>query len=193
MACDLVSDQELIKQYLSGEEQALGVLIERHQERVFGFLYNKVKNREVAEDLFQEVFIKLVNKLKKGVYNEEGKFSSWIIRVSHNLTIDYFRKQAKNKTTSGGVNFDIFDVIADEVESAEDRFEHEFQCKKVAHLVESLPESQKQVVKMRMYYDMSFKEIAFETGVSINTALGRMRYAVLNLKKMMDTASVRVQ
>lgn len=190
MVCDSLSDQELVKAYMGGSEHALAVLIERHQERVFGYLYNKVRNREVAEDLFQEVFIKLVNKLKKGVYIEEGKFASWLMRVSHNLTIDYFRKSAKNKTTSGGADFDIFDVIADEEINQEDIMLHNLNCKRVAKLVEQLPENQREVVKMRMYYDMSFKEIAAETGVSINTSLGRMRYALMNLRKMIEKTPI---
>lgn len=190
MVCDSLSDQELVKAYMGGSEHALAVLIERHQERVFGYLYNKVRNREVAEDLFQEVFIKLVNKLKKGVYIEEGKFASWLMRVSHNLTIDYFRKSAKNKTTSGGADFDIFDVIADEEINHEDIMLHNLNCKRVAKLVEQLPENQREVVKMRMYYDMSFKEIAAETGVSINTSLGRMRYALMNLRKMIEKTPI---
>jgi RNA polymerase sigma-70 factor (ECF subfamily) len=193
MVCNSFSDQELIKAYLDGNEAALAILVERHQERVFGYLYNKVRNREVAEDLFQEVFIKLVNKLKKGVYIEEGKFSSWLMRVSHNLTIDYFRKAAKNRTTSGGADFDIFDVIADEPINMEEMQLHKLKCDNIAQLVDTLPEKQKEVVKMRMYYDMSFKEIAEETGVSINTALGRMRYALLNLRKMVDEVPIYMQ
>lgn len=193
MVSDSLSDQELVKSYMDGNENSLAILIERHQERVFGYLYNKVRHREVAEDLFQEVFIKLVNKLKKGVYIEEGKFASWLMRVSHNLTIDYFRKSAKNKTTSGGVDFDIFDVIADEEINPEELMLHNLNCKRVADLVKRLPDNQRDVVKMRMYYDMSFKEIAAETGVSINTSLGRMRYALLNLRKMIEATPITLE
>lgn len=186
MVCEKISDQELVKKYLKGHEFALQILIERHQEKVLGYIISKVKDRQLAEDLFQDVFIKVINTLRKGKYNEEGKFLPWVMRISHNLTIDYFRNAKKMKTTAGNKDFDIFDIIPDDEVNAEDKMAYANSLSKVKELIHHLPADQLQVLKMRMYYEMSFKEIADETNVSINTALGRMRYALMNLRKLVD-------
>ncbi|UTW65656.1 sigma-70 family RNA polymerase sigma factor [bacterium SCSIO 12643] len=190
MVCEKISDQELVKKYLKGHELALQILIERHQEKVLGYIISKVKDRQLAEDLFQDVFIKVINTLRKGKYNEEGKFLPWVMRISHNLTIDYFRNAKKMKTTAGNKDFDIFDIIPDDEVNAEDKMAYANSLSKVKELIHHLPADQLQVLKMRMYYEMSFKEIADETNVSINTALGRMRYALMNLRKLVDENNI---
>jgi RNA polymerase sigma-70 factor (ECF subfamily) len=186
MVCEKLSDQQLVRQYLDGKESSLQMLIERHQEKVLGYIVSKVKDRQLAEDLFQDVFIKVINTLRKGKYNEEGKFLPWVMRISHNITIDYFRNAKKLKTTAGTAEFDIFDVIPDEETSTEDKIAFSNSLSIVKDLIQFLPADQLEVLKMRLYYEMSFKEIADETNVSINTALGRMRYALLNLRKMIE-------
>ena len=186
MVCDKVTDRELVHDYLHGKENALQVLIERHQEKILGYIISKVRDRQLAEDLFQDVFIKVINTLRKGKYNEEGKFLPWVMRISHNLTIDYFRNSKKMKTTAGTKDFDIFDIIPDEEVNTEDKIAVANSLSIVKDLIHHLPVDQLEVLKMRMYCDMSFKEIADETNVSINTALGRMRYALMNLRKLVE-------
>lgn len=190
MVCEKISDQELIRKYLSGHEASLQLLIQRHQEKVLGYIVSKVKDRQLAEDLFQDVFIKVINTLRKGKYNEEGKFLPWVMRISHNITIDYFRNAKKMRTTAGTKEFDIFDIIPDEEENTEDKIAKANSLVTVKELIKHLPEDQLQVLKMRMYYEMSFKDIAEETNVSINTALGRMRYALMNLRKMVEENNI---
>ena len=193
MVCEKISDQELVSKYLRGHEPSLQILIERHQERVLGYIVSKVKDRQLAEDLFQDVFIKVINTLRKGKYNEEGKFLPWVMRISHNLTIDYFRNAKKIKTTSGTKEFDIFDIIPDQEDHMEDKLARSNSLLTVKELIQHLPADQLEVLKMRMYYEMSFKDIAEETNVSINTALGRMRYAIMNLRKMVDQNGIVLQ
>lgn len=193
MVCDKITDQELVRTYLDGNENALQVLVERHQEKILGYIISKVRDRQLAEDLFQDVFIKVINTLRKGKYNEEGKFLPWVMRISHNLTIDYFRNAKKMKTTAGSKDFDIFDIIPDEDHNTEDKIAVANSLAKVKDLIEFLPADQLEVLKMRMYYEMSFKEIADETNVSINTALGRMRYALMNLRKMVEEKRIDLQ
>jgi RNA polymerase sigma-70 factor (ECF subfamily) len=190
MVCEKISDQELVKKYLKGHEPSLQILIERHQEKILGYIISKVRDRQLAEDLFQDVFIKVINTLRKGKYNEEGKFLPWVMRISHNLTIDYFRNAKKMKTTAGTKDFDIFDIIPDNEVNAEDKMAYATSLNTVKELINHLPDDQLQVLKMRMYYEMSFKEIANETNVSINTALGRMRYALMNLRKLVEENNI---
>ena len=190
MVCDKVTDQELVRSYLGGSENSLQVLIERHQEKVLGYIVSKVKDRQLAEDLFQDVFIKVITTLRKGKYNEEGKFLPWVMRIAHNLTIDYFRNAKKMKTTAGTKDFDIFDIIPDEEVNAEDKLALANSLATVKDLIQFLPADQLEVLKMRMYFNMSFKQIAEETNVSINTALGRMRYALINLRKMVEENNI---
>lgn len=186
MEFSLLSDSRLIEYYIQGDENALEFLIRKHQNRIFNFIYSKVRNRDVANDLFQDVFIKVINTLKMGNYSEEGKFLPWVLRISHNLVIDYFRKLKRIPSFANSEDFDIFLVVKDEGLNMESRMIKDQIDSDVIKLLEELPDDQKEVLKMRIFQDMSFKEIADNTGVSINTALGRMRYALINLRKLID-------
>ena len=190
-----VEDDELIHQYQGGEESAMSELLERHKRRVFGYILNVVRDRNVAEDIFQETFFKVIRTLKKKQYNGEGKFIQWVMRIAHNLSIDYFRQNQRLTTVSkvtrpDGKVMDVFDVIKVEDNSLQDSIVRHQIRKDVRKLIEHLPHEQKEVVILRHYYDMSFKEIADMTNVSINTALGRMRYALINLRRLADEHQV---
>ena len=182
----LVSDSTLVSQYIQGKEASLEILIKRHQQRLYRFIYSKVQDKDVTEDVFQDTFIKVIRTLKKGNYNEEGKFLTWVMRIAHNLVIDYFRKSKRIPSFKNKDDFDIFSIIGDGSLNAEKKMIQEQIYNDVRELVHSLPEEQKEVLIMRMYRDMSFKEISENTGVSINTALGRMRYALINLRKLIE-------
>ncbi|MEQ8909145.1 MAG: sigma-70 family RNA polymerase sigma factor [Vicingaceae bacterium] len=186
MEPQLKSDKTLIREYLNGKESSFEILLNRYKDRVFSYILFTIKDKALANDIFQETFMKVIRTLKKGKYNEEGKFLPWVNRIAHNLMIDHFRKNKKYPTTSGGENFDIFDIIPDESRSVEDQTIKDQILSDVKKLIHELPQDQKEVLMMRMYFDMSFKEIAERTNVSINTALGRMRYALINLRKMVD-------
>lgn len=193
----LVDDQELVNQYISGEESALCTLIQRHKRRIFSYIMHTVKDKALAEDIFQDTFIKVIGTLKKGHYNEEGKFLPWVLRIAHNLIIDTFRRDKRMPTISGGTNddgedFDIFSVLGEFDRTAEQEIIQGQIRKDIRKLVECLPAEQREVLMMRHYYDMSFKEISEQTNVSINTALGRMRYALINLRKMIEEKDVVV-
>ncbi len=179
-------DSTLVSSYIKGDEVALEVLIKRHQQRLFSFIYSKVKNRDHTEDLFQDTFIKVIRTLKKGSYNEEGKFLPWVMRIAHNLVIDHFRKSNRMSTHKNTDEFDIFSVLGDPALNVEKRMIKAQIHSDVKELINELPEEQKEVLVMRMYSDMSFNEISENTGVSINTALGRMRYALINLRKLIE-------
>ena len=179
-----LSDKELIRKYLSGEEAAFEVLITRNKDRVFSQLVIMLKDRELAEDLFQETFIKVVNTLKAGKYNEEGKFLPWVLRIAHNLAIDHFRRIKKRKEIYNSEKFDLVGNIPEESKNIEESLMTEQIHFEVKKLVDLLPKEQMEVVKLRMYMGLSFKEISDETEVSINTSLGRMRYALINLRKL---------
>jgi RNA polymerase sigma-70 factor (ECF subfamily) len=181
-----LSDSVLIERYLSGSEFSLERLISRHQSRIFNFINSKVQNRDTAEDIFQDTFIKVIRTLKGGQYNEEGKFLPWVMRISHNLVIDFFRKNNRMPKVKNTEEFDIFQFISDSSLNAEHTMVQDQIVKDLQKLVHELPEDQKEVLIMRLYRDMSFKEIAKNTNVSINTALGRMRYAIINLRKLID-------
>ena len=181
-----ISDSVLVERYLSGSEISLEVLISRHQSRIFNFINSKVQNRDTAEDIFQDTFIKVIRTLKGGQYNEEGKFLPWVMRISHNLVIDFFRKNNRMPKVKNTEEFDIFQFISDSSLNAEHTMVQDQIVKDLQKLVQELPEDQKEVLIMRLYRDMSFKEIAKNTNVSINTALGRMRYAIINLRKLID-------
>ena len=181
-----LSDSELVERYLSGSEISLEILISRHQSRIFNFINSKVQNRDTAEDIFQDTFIKVIRTLKGGQYNEEGKFLPWVMRISHNLVIDFFRKNNRMPKVKNTEEFDIFQFISDSSLNAEHTMVQDQIVKDLQKLVQELPEDQKEVLIMRLYRDMSFKEIAKNTNVSINTALGRMRYAIINLRKLID-------
>ncbi len=183
---DVVSDSALVRDYINGKELAIEVLIKRHQQRLYSFIYSKIQNRDTTEDIFQDTFIKVIKTLKKGNYNEEGKFLPWVMRIAHNLIIDFFRKNNRMPVFNNTDDFDIFSVLSDGTLNAENRIIKEQISADVRGLVEELPEEQKEVLKMRIYNDMSFNEISENTGVSINTALGRMRYALINLRKIIE-------
>ena len=186
MRDNLTPDSKLVSNYINGNEYALEILIKRHQQRLFSFIYSKVKDKDITEDIFQDTFIKVIRTLKKGNYNEEGKFLPWVVRISHNLIIDYFRKSNRMPKFRNTDEFDIFSVLGDGVLNAEKKIIKEQIHADVRELINELPEEQKQVLVMRMYNDMSFNEISENTGVSINTALGRMRYALINLRKLIE-------
>jgi len=185
-----ISDSELVSLYINGDEEAFKDLLIRHKNRVFTTIHLIVKDRYLAEDLLQETFIKAVNTIKSGRYNDEGKFLPWILRIGHNLAIDTFRRSKRYPTVLMEDGSNIFDNLQFAEPTIEDKQVTEDSVNKLKRHIQELPESQKQVLIMRSYLDMSFKEIADETGVSINTALGRMRYALINLKKKMKENSL---
>ena len=178
------SDAILITHYIDGSEHALEILIKRHQLQIFNFINSKINDRDISEDIFQDTFIKVIRTLKNGSYNEEGKFLPWVMRIAHNLVIDHFRKIKRIPTINSKDDFDIFQFISDSSPNAEKNMVQEQVLKDIQKLIHELPEDQKEVLIMRLYRDMSFKEIAENTNVSINTALGRMRYAIINLRKL---------
>tara|TARA_B110000090_G_scaffold97566_1_gene109835 strand:- start:67 stop:654 length:588 start_codon:yes stop_codon:yes gene_type:complete len=183
-------DSILVSDFINGNESSLEVLIKRHKQRLYSFIYSKVLNRDIAEDVFQDTFIKVIRTLKKGNYNEEGKFLPWVMRIAHNLVIDHFRKTNRMPTFKNTDEFDIFSVIGDGNLNAEKKMIQEQIYADVSELVKELPEEQKEVLMMRIYKDMSFKEISENTGVSINTALGRMRYALMNMRKLIEKHNI---
>ena len=184
------SDSVLIERYLDGNEIALEYIINKHQQKIFNFIYSKVHDRDISEDIFQETFIKVIKTLKNGVYNEEGKFLPWVMRISHNLVIDFFRKNNRIKTINSKEDIDIFQFISDGSPNAESVLINDQIIKDIQKLIQELPDDQKEVLIMRLYRDMSFKEIAENTKVSINTALGRMRYAIINLRKLIKENNI---
>ena len=182
----LISDAILVQEYISGSEKAIEKLINRHQLRIFNYIKSKVLDRDTAEDIFQDTFIKVIKTLKSGVYNEEGKFLPWVMRIAHNLVIDFFRKSNRIPTIENNDEDDLFKFISDTSPNIESILFQDQLVKDLQNLILELPEDQKEVLTMRLYRDMSFKEIAQNTNVSINTALGRMRYAIINLRKLAD-------
>lgn len=186
MAIPTIDDATLVNSYISGNEAALETLIKRHQSRIFGFIYSKVGDRDLADDIFQDTFIKVIRTLKSNAYNEEGKFLPWVMRIAHNLIVDHFRHNKKMPLYRETEEFSIFSVMTDDSLTIENKLISDQVTKDLRQIVEELPDDQKEVLMMRLYQDMSFKEISEATGVSINTALGRMRYAVINLRKVID-------
>lgn len=180
------TDQELIARYKSGDNRAFDALLNRHQQAVFNKIYFMVKDEDVANDVFQDTFIKAVNIIREGRYNEQGKFLPWILRIAHNLAIDTFRKHRKMPMVRSTDEYDIFSTISTDEQHIEDRLVEGQIHADVMKLVDLLPPEQQEVVRMRVESGMSFQEIADETGVSINTALGRMRYALISMRKQID-------
>ncbi len=180
----LISDQELINMYLSGNHSCIETLIRRYKRKVFTYIFINVKDRHLSEDLFQDAFIKVINTLRSGTYNEEGKFLPWVLRIAHNLIIDHYRKSNRIPTIENNDEYDIFNTIKMYDECAEEKMVTDQIHRDVKKLIDLLPEEQKEVIVMRHFADMSFKEIAEQTGVSINTALGRMRYALINMRRL---------
>lgn len=181
-----LNDQQLIAQYLKGNERAFEELLSRHKEKIYTSIYLFVKDQSLAEDIFQEVFIKIIDTLRKGKYNHEGKFVQWALRISYNMCVDYFRRSKRRPKVSPTETFDIFDVLQNPEPNAEQNIIKSQTHNKIRTLVDQLPPEQREVVILRHYADMSFKEIAKLTRVSINTALGRMRYALINIRKMVE-------
>jgi len=193
MSFAIKTDQELVHLYIEGNETALAELITRHKSRIYTSIYLLVKDEYLAEDIFQDTFIKVIKTLKAGKYNEEGKFLPWVLRIGHNLVIDHFRREKRNPTITNADGFDIFDVLGIYDESIEDKMVKEQTYDDLKALIHLLPSEQKEVLIMRHYGDLSFKEIADLTQVSINTALGRMRYALNNLRKMMTSKELTLK
>ncbi len=186
-------ERALIKSYLDGHQQSLRILIERYQQRLYSYIMMMVRKRELADDIFQDTFVKIINTLKSGNYKDEGKFIQWAMRIAHNLVIDHFRKSKKMpvaETKPNNEDRDIFDTLRIMDPSVEEKMVIDQIHSDVKKLIQYLPEEQKEVLFLRCYAGLSFKEIAEQTDVSINTALGRMRYAVLNLRKLVDEHNI---
>lgn len=187
MKSQQLSDQDLVKRFIQGDQTSIEVLINRHKNKVFTYIILIVKNQSLAEDIFQDTFIKVIKSLKEGKYKDNGKFVSWVIRIAHNLTIDHFRKEKQINTYSNeDYEADIFNSKKLAERTVEDIMVETQIIKEVRLLIDELPEDQKQVILLRHYGGLSFKEIAEQTDVSINTALGRMRYALINLRKLIE-------
>lgn len=191
MASNRMKDYELVKKFIEGDQESIEVLITRHKNRVYTYILLIVKDQQLAEDIFQDTFIKVINSLKKGKYQEKGIFVSWVVRIAHNLIIDYYRKQKHLKTySSEDGELDVFNLKKLADENIEDIMINNQISSDVKKLVELLPDEQKEVIMLRHYGGLSFKEIADQTEVSINTALGRMRYALINLRKIIETKNI---
>jgi RNA polymerase sigma-70 factor (ECF subfamily) len=186
MATIQTSDALLVNKYMAGDENALAILIKRHQSKIYGFIYSKIADRAIADDVFQDTFVKVIKTLKSQSYNEEGKFLPWVMRIAHNLIVDHFRKSKKMPMLRETEEFSIFTILKDNSPTIEGQLISEQIEGDLAKIIEELPYDQKEVVMMRIYQDLSFKEISDLTGVSINTALGRMRYAILNMRKLIE-------
>lgn len=187
MNAQVLSDQELLQQYLAGDSSAISQLIERHSRRVRDYIRMLVKDRDLAEDIFQNTFIKVVRVIDEGRYVDSGKFLSWVLRIAHNQVIDHFRAQKQDKSISeSDAGYDVLGTLRFAEHTVEDQLIAEQIAADVRNLIELLPDEQREVVKMRYYANLSFKEIAEQTGVSINTALGRMRYALINLRRLIQ-------
>ncbi len=197
MSIQLLNDNELVQLYIGGNESSLEVLLLRHQRKIFSSIIVVVKDNQLAEDIFQDTFFKVIQTLKKGQYNEEGKFLPWVIRIARNLIIDHFRRIKKIPPVPVYINEEgeevsVFNLLPADNEDEGLKAEKKNFKKNIRSLINELPADQREVVLMRMYYDMSFKEISEFTNVSINTALGRMRYALFNLKKMISEKKMEV-
>jgi RNA polymerase sigma-70 factor (ECF subfamily) len=187
MAKSQVPDSVLVQMYISGNEDALATLINRYQSRIFGFIYSKVNDRDIADDYFQETFIRVINTLKsKKYYDEKGKFLSWVLRIANNLIVDDFRKNKNIKMLRDTEEFSIFSIIKDATPSVESNLiSTQIGCD-LRKIIEELPLDQQEVLKMRFFQEMTFKEISEATNVSMNTSLGRMRYAINNMRKIIE-------
>jgi len=194
MSITKLDDQQLVKLYQEGNNEAFEILLKRHKTKVFRSIYLKVKDRDLANDLFQDVFIKIINTLKLGNYNEEGKFLPWAMRIAHNLVIDHFRRNAKyrfvSESSSRNEEYNIFNFIPSEELNVMQQLSRGELEGQVLSLIDLLPDSQRKIVNMRIFQDLSFKEIAELENISINTALGRMRYAILNIRKMIEKKEI---
>ncbi|MBK6755290.1 MAG: sigma-70 family RNA polymerase sigma factor [Flavobacteriales bacterium] len=193
MLTKVLTDTELVHNYLGGEERSFELLLQRHKRKVWSHIYLLVRDREITEDLFQETFIKVVHTLKLGKYNDEGKFLPWVMRIAHNLVIDHFRRNKKMPMVRSHEDHDVFATVAQPGLNVEQRMVNVQIDEDVRKLIDNLPEEQREVVIMRTYMGMSFKEIAEHTQVSINTALGRMRYALINMRKLIKAHDIHLE
>ena len=187
------SDKKLLELYLNGNYKSFEHLLNRHKVKIFSFIMSKVKKKDIAEDIFQDTFIKVINSIKKGKYNEEGKFLPWVMRITHNLIIDYFRRESKMRKVRVTDDFNIFDFLDNGNKNQEEILIQQQVYSDLSFLIEELPEDQKQVLKMRYLHDMSFKKISELNNISINTALGRMIYAIINLRKLAKKQHINLQ
>jgi RNA polymerase sigma factor (sigma-70 family) len=185
-----LSDQQIVNMYINGDTAAFSTLITRYKDKIFTSIYLLVKDRYLAEDLFQDVFIRVIDTLKSGRYTDEGKFLPWVMRIAHNLCVDHFRKIKRNPTIKTSDDRDIFEVLNFSEAGVDSRIMDEQTSDKVRRMIDLLPEDQREVIVLRHYADLSFKEISQLTNCSINTALGRMRYGLLNLRKMMTEKQI---
>lgn len=186
-----LTDDELVKKFIAGQEECLKVLIDRHKNKIYSYIFMMVKQQELAEDIFQDTFIKVINNLKRGKYVENGRFASWVMRIGHNLIIDYYRKQKHLQVVSNDDNdYDLFNSTKYSESNVEDKMVYDQILSEVVSLLDYLPDNQKEVVRLRHFMGLSFKEIAEETGVSINTALGRMRYALINMRTVVEEQNI---
>ena len=186
-----LSEKELVKSFINGDHSSLQILIERHQNRLYSYIFLLVKDKQLADDIFQDTYVKVINTLRRGAYNDEGKFIQWVMRIAHNLVIDHFRKSKKVPTVDNSYNdFDVFDTVKFTDTSIEEQLVLDQIHTDVRKLLEVLPEEQREVLYLRCYSGLSFKDIAEQTDVSINTALGRMRYAIINMRKIIEENKV---
>jgi len=185
-----MDDRELITSYIDGNEKAFEALLMRHKDKIYRFVYLKLRDADLAQDVFQETFVKIINTLKAGSYNEEGKFLPWAMRIAHNLVIDHFRKSNKvrmiSESSSTKDDFNIFSTLSLEDKNIQESMSYDELEKQMVDLIDHLPASQRDILKMRIFRDMSFKDIAEAEDISINTALGRMRYALINMRKLIE-------
>jgi len=193
MLSNTPTDQILVKRFLKGDSNSFEILLKRHKNRIFSFIMSKVKNKDLTEDLFQDTLIKVINSLQRGKYNEEGKFLPWMMRIAHNLVIDYFRKESKMRKVRPNSDFDIFNILDDGSKIQDEIMIQAQVFSDLKELIEQLPEDQMEVLNLRYFEDMSFKKISEQTGVSINTALGRMRYALINLRRLAQNQHIDLQ
>ena len=184
--CSNINDQDpyLVSSYINGNQKSLEKLINKYRPKIFNFIQSKISNRDISEDIFQETFIKVINTLKRGLYNEEGKFISWVMRIAHNLIVDHFRKSSRIKFFKSKDDFDVFKLISDDIPNIENTIINEQVNIDLNKMILELPYDQREVIEMRLFREMRFKDISELTNVSINTALGRMRYAIINLRKL---------
>jgi RNA polymerase sigma-70 factor (ECF subfamily) len=193
MAVAHLTDKDLITNYLAGDEKSFEILLNRHKDKIYTSIYLFVKEDSLAQDIFQDVFIKIIDTLRKGRYNHEGKFLQWAMRIAYNMCVDHFRRSKRRTIVQPTETFDIFDVLENPEPNMEQSMIMSQTHHKVKRLVDRLPAEQREVVILRHYADMSFKEIASLTRVSINTALGRMRYALINIRKMIEEENIVLQ
>lgn len=185
-----LEDHELVTHYINGKEEAFETLLLRHKNKIYNYIYIKIRDHALAQDIFQDTFVKIVQTLKKGKYNEEGKFLPWAMRIAHNLVIDYFRKANKvrmiSESSSKTDDFNIFSVLELDEDNAQEVITKNELESQMIELVEHLPPTQRDILNMRIFQEMSFKDIADREDISINTALGRMRYALINMRKLIE-------